>query len=58
MKTIRMILAIALVASGGFLIGQGTTEKEYKRRALELPDDVECFSNRDIEHILYNEPLN
>jgi len=52
-RTFLLILTAFIV---GMLSGRKLTEKEYLRRALELPDDIECFTNQDIEHILFNEP--
>lgn len=57
MKNIdQIILVLSIITSFalGIYIGATVAENETKRRALELADDVECYSNRDIEHILYN----
>jgi len=40
-----------------FKLGQDTRQSEFERRAHELPDDIEEFSNQDIEHILFDLPL-
>lgn len=38
----------------GLYFGILATQKEYERRALELPKK-ECYTNKDLEHILFNE---
>lgn len=53
---ILLILSIIITFMLGIYVGITVTQKEYEHRALELADDIECFTNRDIEHILYNTP--
>jgi hypothetical protein len=53
----QIILVLSLIGCFmlGLYFGILATQKEYERRALELKEK-DCFSNRDIEHILFNEP--
>jgi hypothetical protein len=55
-NTDQIITVLCLIGcfALGIYVGITATQTEYERRALELADDVECYSNRDIEHILYN----
>jgi beta-lactamase regulating signal transducer with metallopeptidase domain len=58
MKNINQIILILSIIGCfalGLYFGILATQKEYERRALELKEK-DCFSNRDIEHILYNLP--
>jgi len=48
-----LILALFIV---GIYVGAEITKNEYNIRASHL-DEKDCFSNQDIEHILFNEPL-
>jgi len=50
-KTIIVIFAMFLI---GYNLGAYFTQKEYNKRASEK----DTFTNQDIEHILYNTPLN
>ena len=54
MKKSVILLAFAVFILG-IWAGNYLTQKQYLKRALELPEK-DCFSNRDIEHILFNEP--
>lgn len=47
-------LCVALFITG-IWIGGELTKSEYLRRAKEIPEK-DYFTNRDIEHILFNEP--
>lgn len=50
------ILLIVAIFFAGLITGNYLTKKQYVKRSLELTEK-DCFSNRDIEHILFNEPL-
>lgn len=59
MKNItQIILVLCIIGSFGLGLYFGilATQDEYKRRSLEIPEK-DCFNNRDVEHILYNTPL-
>tara|TARA_R110000868_G_scaffold280353_2_gene540478 strand:+ start:1026 stop:1217 length:192 start_codon:yes stop_codon:yes gene_type:complete len=55
------IKTIVLTLIAGFFIGINLgayiVRKQYVKRALEIPEK-DVFTNQDIEHILYNTPLN
>lgn len=55
MKKIVVIVVTAFLI--GFYSGQHHERKETlkRKRALEIPEK-DVFTNRDIEHILFNEP--
>lgn len=53
--TFTIIICCSITFLCGIYAGGKMTEKEYLKRALELPEK-DYFSNRDIEHILFNEP--
>jgi hypothetical protein len=55
-EQIIFVLSILGCFGLGLYFGILLTQKEYEDRASELADDVECFSNKDIEHILFNKP--
>ncbi len=50
-------LVITCVFVLGYMIGRVNAVETFKDRAKDLPDDIECFTNQDIEHILYDTPL-
>lgn len=51
---IILVLSIIFTFMLGIIVGIVVTQNEYEIRALELPEK-ECYSIRDIEHILFNE---
>lgn len=53
-KIILMLIAGFLI---GINIGAYIVHEIYIKRALEIPEK-DTFTNQDIEHILYNTPLN
>jgi hypothetical protein len=58
MKNINQIILVLCIIGSfglGLYFGILAAQEEYERRALELPEK-DCFTNRDIEHILFNEP--
>jgi uncharacterized protein YneF (UPF0154 family) len=55
MKTIILTLILGVLI--GINVGAYVMQKQYIKRALEIPEKDE-FTNQDIEHILYNTPLN
>ena len=54
-KSTVLIIFITLVV--GINVGSYLTHRAYIKRALEIPEK-DTFTNQDIEHILYNTPLN
>jgi len=63
MKKYFILLAVLVVCLcfPAFLIGKSQgiaqTKTEYIQRSKNIPEK-DVFTNRDIEHILFNEPLN
>ena len=55
MKKSTLLLIVAIFFAG-LMAGSYLTKKQYVKRSLELPEK-DCFSNQDIEHILFNEPI-
>lgn len=55
MKTIILTLIAGFFI--GINVGAYIVRKQYVKRALEIPEK-DTFTNQDIEHILYNTPLN
>jgi len=57
MKTKITLCALCLILFiVGIFAGSELTKSEYLRRAKELPEK-DIFTSQDIEHILYNTPL-
>ena len=57
MKKVCIVLLILTTFVSGVFIGAKGRQKVLEERALKLPDDIECFTNQDIEYILYNTPM-
>ncbi len=57
MKKYIPTLLVVILSILSFWLGCLHTEEIYLRRALDLPDDIECFTNQDIEHILLGTPM-
>ena len=55
MKTIILTLIAGFLI--GINVGAYIVHKLYIKRSLEIPEK-DVFTNQDIEHILYNTPLN
>ena len=53
----KTVLALFVVFIIGINVGSWVTQKAYLNRASEIPEK-DVFTNQDIEHILYNTPLN
>lgn len=58
MKNIyALCILIVAVLVLGIASGYQLANQQILIRASHLPDDIDCFTNRHIEHILYNEPF-
>jgi hypothetical protein len=55
MKKFIVMACVMLIFIIAFKLGQDNRQDEMERRSLELAEK-DCFSNQDIEHILFNLP--
>jgi len=53
----KTIIVLIIVLVFGINLGAWIKQQCFISRALEIPEK-DTFTNQDIEHILYNTPLN